>query len=619
MPNLYRRSDVVEGAGPFELLTACPACGGTPISPVTTTGSARYFLPAIAGASSDLQTLIFESRQSLTADTPESPGCDPTTSEGSHLCRIHLYESTDNTVNLAGRVPQPPATFCSDQTGPACVPADISNAGQSTHVGPDLPNRVPGSLSDGSDGHIRVFITQPTDSDGHTSEETGNPPPQGAEQGRLFMRVDGKETFAINASERPGGGIPSNPAKFWGASRDGEKAFFTSTAALTDDAPDNGSEKLYMYSVQSAPGGTHLTLLSQRSSVESGPISVIGNSDDGSYVYFMQPGQQVAGEPSRFLEANVGVFLWHNGVVSYISSITDGTVGENSRLLDAPPMARVTPDGTHLLFSSAAGEGKLGSYGAAADFDQGTADASCFTSSLGTGCRELYLYDATTNTLSCASCPPERKTQLPEIQGIDPLSLEKLMPSTSVMQEEMHRGAAAGGWHENNSLSTDGRFVFFSTGESLVPEDTNGQVDVYVFDADTGQPRLISGHSKKPSHFLDASPDGSNVFFTTSERLSGWDIDTSDDLYDARIDGGFPEPRPGTAPCNGDSCREAAPPSPQPVTPGSATFAGVSNRVAPKCRKGRHRIAGRTRCVASSRHHNKHRHQGGTRASGGSK
>ena len=34
----------------------------------------------------------------------------------------------------------------------------------------------------------------------------------------------------------------------------------------------------------------------------------------------------------------------------------------------------------------------------------------------------------------------------------------------------------------NPSISADGRFVAFSTGQQLVPADVNGNIDVYVRD-----------------------------------------------------------------------------------------------------------------------------------------
>jgi hypothetical protein len=51
------------------------------------------------------------------------------------------------------------------------------------------------------------------------------------------------------------------------------------------------------------------------------------------------------------------------------------------------------------------------------------------------------------------------------------------------------------------------------------------------------------------------SPDGSDIFFDTTQGLVPQDTDGAPDVYDARVDGGFP-PEPGPIqPCSGDACQ----------------------------------------------------------------
>ena len=50
----------------------------------------------------------------------------------------------------------------------------------------------------------------------------------------------------------------------------------------------------------------------------------------------------------------------------------------------------------------------------------------------------------------------------------------------------------------------------------------------------------------------DAS--GRDVFFTTADQLVGQDTDTDIDIYDARVDGGFPAPALSPS-CSGDACQ----------------------------------------------------------------
>jgi hypothetical protein len=162
------------------------------------------------------------------------------------------------------------------------------------------------------------------------------------------------------------------------------------------------------------------------------------------------------------------------------------------------------------------------------------------------------------------------------------------------------------------NLTDNGR-LFFESRDALSPHDTNGRVqDVYEYEPDGvgtceseaengGCISLISsGRDTTDSDFVNATPSGSDVFFTTRSRLVSSDEDNLIDLYDARENGGFPPPA-SVPPCTtADSCRAA--PSPQPTifgAPSSQTFTGAGNIPSPpavvkpkpkskaaKCRKG---------------------------------
>jgi hypothetical protein len=130
----------------------------------------------------------------------------------------------------------------------------------------------------------------------------------------------------------------------------------------------------------------------------------------------------------------------------------------------------------------------------------------------------------------------------------------------------------------------------FTTEEKLSPQDHNEHIeaggkvvesgkDVYLWHA--GAVSLISPGQKgdevdiaqgKSSIYGGISASGSDVFFTSSERLVGQDKDTQLDLYDARVNGGFPAP-PAQPPCFPESCQ---PQSALPTfgSPASMVFAG---------------------------------------------
>ena len=133
-------------------------------------------------------------------------------------------------------------------------------------------------------------------------------------------------------------------------------------------------------------------------------------------------------------------------------------------------------------------------------------------------------------------------------------------------------------------LSDDGARVFFESYQPLIVSDTNGQPDVYEYEQGgvggcqvaSGCLYLVSsGTSSRGSWFVDASADGSDVFFTTAQQLVTADTDSAFDLYDARVEGGFPSP-PKLPECLGDGCLNV-PPAPIDATPASLTFSGVGN------------------------------------------
>ncbi len=156
------------------------------------------------------------------------------------------------------------------------------------------------------------------------------------------------------------------------------------------------------------------------------------------------------------------------------------------------------------------------------------------------GREEFYVYSADSGQLRCASCIPSGAPAT-----TDP-RLEILVENQPIQKSS----------HLSHALSDDGRYVFFSTAERLVPSDTNGTWDAYVFDTTTEEHRLLSsGEDQSPSYLMDASADGSDAFIATAEPLSRWDNDTGYDLYDARVDGGLPEPVPAPPSCQGDACQ----------------------------------------------------------------
>jgi hypothetical protein len=144
----------------------------------------------------------------------------------------------------------------------------------------------------------------------------------------------------------------------------------------------------------------------------------------------------------------------------------------------------------------------------------------------------------------------------------------------STISGAIRNGSALAAYKPRN-LTADGNRLYFDSFDALAPQDSNNDRDVYQWEAQGvgscatpgGCVNLISsGRSEEGASFVDASADGSDVFFTTDDSLVLSDPG-SVDLYDARVGGGFPV-APVPIPCLGDSC-QPLPGEPEDPTPGT--------------------------------------------------
>jgi hypothetical protein len=159
-----------------------------------------------------------------------------------------------------------------------------------------------------------------------------------------------------------------------------------------------------------------------------------------------------------------------------------------------------------------------------------------------------------------------------------------------------------------------------------LPEDANSVQDVYEWQAQGagGCPRaagclalISSGQADRDNFLFSMSADGHDVFFITLEKLSGTDVSGSPSIYDARVEGGIPNP-PAPAPCQGDACQGSgatAPALPTPASSGSGQ--GNAGREGnPRCAKAKHRVRGRCVTRRHKHHHRRHRRASNERRAG---
>jgi hypothetical protein len=110
----------------------------------------------------------------------------------------------------------------------------------------------------------------------------------------------------------------------------------------------------------------------------------------------------------------------------------------------------------------------------------------------------------------------------------------------------------------------DGSKIFFTTTEALAAADGDESADIYAQAVAGGSPELVSagdpgctpcGDGESAARFNRASADGSRVFFTSEESLTGEDLDDDDDIYARDVSGGSTElSTPASGPCPSGEC-----------------------------------------------------------------
>jgi len=420
--------------------------------------------------------------------------------------------------------------------------------------------------SDGS----KLFFTAP---DGVESQ---NSAASCQEPHRLYMRVDGRETVEISAPE-PGVVDPtgSHNAEFLGATLDGTHVWFMSEGELTAD--DTG-HALQLYEYNTVTRKLVRVSRGEMGTTEGGFLDpagefVISFSEDGSILYFSSVSKLTASAPN-----GAGIYRYDTatGALHYVGP--PGIPLSSSR------------DGDALVYQS--GE-------------------------------DIFRYSTADERVICVSC------RAGVALGGAPLE------SAEIFTTEFFGNGVV-----DYLIANGGNYVFFTTTHALVPQDTTDEnvgtgnshyvsaSDVYEWESQgTGSCTNAEGcvslisvpDSGKGSRFIGMSADGRDAFFETYSALVPQDQDTVADIYDVRIDGGFPAP--SSVPCSGEGCRLVGGAAPVFGTPQSVAFEGAGNPPAasPEKMTVKHKTKvkkKKRKKKARKSHKASHRSVGGRKASG---
>ncbi len=494
------------------------------------------------GASSDLSHVLFvlEDNGHTVAFWPG----DGTLREAGTLSSLYEYIGTGNSAPILVGV---------DNTG-----QQITQCGTALGGGNPFSGSAYNAIS--TDGST-VFFTAAAG--GCTSEGvTGSGPPVA----EVFARIDQSRTVAISEPSSADCSACNTAslaeALFEGASRDGSKAFFlTSQALLGTDTTQN------LYSFDSgAPAGQRVTRVSAGDPVAANVQGVVRVSEDGSHVYFVAQGVLTTtpnGQGQSAQAGNDNLYVHepdpaHPGqsMTVFVAALS-GSDSNDWETRDDARQVEATPDGRFLLFAST---------------NDLTPDAS------GAG-QQLYRYDSLTGELVRVTVGEGGFNN-----NGNGTSSRIFVRNWSALSPVATPGV---------SMSDDGAYVFFQSTSGLTPQALNNVClreeegeciaraqNVYeyheghVYLISDGQDRhLAVGES--PVVFIGASASGSDVFFTTADALVPQDGDGQVDVYDARIDGGFPPPQSAPG-CAGEACQPLAV-APSEQTPGSSVFSGPGN------------------------------------------
>jgi sugar lactone lactonase YvrE len=576
------------------LVVACPAApqpcpaavaAQADVPPGTSFGGEEQepelFLNAVGTvtATPDLSHVILESKKALTAEF--SPGYAPT-----YNSPDNLYEWNAGELMLASWVPPGSATVCGGP-GPACIPASEAGLQSSVGIGVALIHSRHVLAADGSRLVFRAEY------------ESGS---------GLYLRdIPRGETLQLDVPKPNCLSCEGGTGVFQSASSDGSRVLFTDGSHLTRDSTAI-VDKPDLYECHIMETGGHLacdlTDLTAKTTNTSEPANVRGilvaASEDASYLYFVATGVLTGSQANQAGEAaHVGqpnLYIARDGVLGFIATLSeDDTPDWGEGEADFETTARVSPDGRYFAFMS---QRPLTGYDNR-DVLSGQPD------------EEVFLYDSQASggvgRLVCASCNPSGARPRGVVDsGVFPGPLVD-HPLTWGKPTTHWLAALIPGWsrsgqvralYQSRYLDDSGR-LFFDAADALVPQDSNGVMDVYQYEphgegrpasnncttssatygvASGGCVSLVSsGVSPGESEFLDASESGDDVFFLTASRLVSKDVDPALDVYDARVGGGEPKLVKPPA-CEGDACQNPVQ-APNDPTPGSLTFSGPGNLV----------------------------------------
>jgi hypothetical protein len=373
--------------------------------------------------------------------------------------------------------------------------------------------------------------------------------------------------FAGGTSAAPTTVEIASGGTFVGASAEGSKVFFVTAQKLAANDEDSTSD-LYEYDFDAPAGQKYIDMSAGglgdpspgsganvlEGEFENGSVSgsVVAISPDGSHVYFHANSQltTLPNANGEHASPSGGTFCYNteSNETQFVASPVENTG------------AQTTPDGRYLIFTT----------------------TGHFSPQDTTAGRAVYRYDFQTGEVTWIS------HAAPGFATLDEGDSATLAPREKADNGRI--GAMAYYPDARRAISDDGEYVTFETVEKLQADDVNRATDVYLWHA--GTVGLISDGTNPAGVTEPASMSatGSDIVYATTSQLVGQDTDQLQDIYDAKINGGFPAPKPEPA-CLGEACQGMPSTTPSIGEAASITTTPSGNLVAQPFREPEEKLA----------------------------
>jgi hypothetical protein len=527
-----------------------------------------------------------------------------------HLPTLYEYAAGDSEPRLVGVENEGPLDGSTHVNEGAKL---VSECG--TNLGSRQGNAGNGENAVSANGSTVFFTaraaTEGTGGEHCNSSNEGKGPPVN----ELDARVSSEKTVKISSPAHPlaqGSGMGEEECDatceaaapqegiFQGASREGSKVFFLSKQALLngDEGGTGTGRELYEAELAGEGRAARLARLVQVShDPNAGQAAEVQGvtrvSEDGSHVYFVARGELASnsnGEaapystahegaenlyvhepdptnPGRYKTSFIAMLCSGEGISGSVSDSECHSSDEQMWSVEGNAPAQATPDGRFLVFSTAT-----------------DLSAPEDVSTVG----QVFRYDADTGEIARVSIGQRGNYQCTATSSVENFNCN----GNSDEFEARIANPTPGGL---SAISADGSYVAFQTADGLTPAALNGHEGTVavngtpqhyfannVYQYHDGEVSLISDGvdtsaiaSESSVRVEGITASGGDVFFTTSDQLVPQDTDTQQDIYDARMGGGFPQ-QPVATSCE-ENC-QGAPGLPLLFgVPASTTLSGPGN------------------------------------------